>query len=288
MDERIPDTTKTGKSESSANKNPTNPTAYNPILEAEIDYFYKTMFPEEENREDILDLNEIFHDLHEMHGETNLPNESSAASRSAQMEKLSESSLSCVFLTVHRMFESYEMQLWDIVPVITVKESIEDVVGVSPDDMRIYMKPDIVLENQKSLRDYGITPDTATASEPAKLFVGFRVDLEELSEDEGPEDEEEEDDELELSPGLEYFETLSDIDFTEDIERQRDFDDRIVEVEYGPEYKLTKPVNMCQEGQLTIPRAPGEKPAASLTENHQDSDDSEEDSFVPFTLKKPS
>jgi hypothetical protein len=48
----------------------------------------------------------------------------------AQLEMLSQSNHACVFLTVHRMYESYEFQLWDVVPVVTLKDLIEDLTEV--------------------------------------------------------------------------------------------------------------------------------------------------------------
>lgn len=63
------------------------------------------------------------------------------------------------------------------------------------------------------------------------------------SEEAGDEDDEDDENDTELSQGLQYFETLSDIDFTTETTRDRDFDDSEAEVEYNPTFKLMNPEN---------------------------------------------
>lgn len=88
---------------------------------------------------------------------------------------------------------------------------------------------------------------------------------------------------IDLSPGLEYFETLSDVDFSEELIRDRDFDDSDPVVEFGPGYDIVKPVKSYPDPE------PGMS-ISSMCENlifdDVGNDDSDDDDFVPFTLKK--
>ncbi|GAU94310.1 hypothetical protein RvY_06106-1 [Ramazzottius varieornatus] len=131
------------------------------------------------------------------------------------------------------MFQFFELQLWEVLPVISLKEMMEEMTEVSPQDMKLYLKNGTILDDNKLLRDYGINADVHTVGNPAELFVGYRVDLDELTEDEA-EDEEEAENALDVSPDFEYFETVSDIDFTNEILRDRDFDEEEEDVSYDP------------------------------------------------------
>ena len=100
----------------------------------------------------------------------------------AQLELLAQADQPCVFVTVRRMYEAYEFQLWDVVPVATLKDLIEDISEVSAQDMRIYQKNGTLLDDSRLLRDYGIETAINTCDNPALLFVGFKVDLEDVSD----------------------------------------------------------------------------------------------------------
>ena len=48
--------------------------------------------------------------------------------------------------------------------------------------MKLYLKNGTILEDKKLLRDYGVNTSIHTCDHPAEVFVGFRVDPDDLTE----------------------------------------------------------------------------------------------------------
>ncbi|OQV24666.1 hypothetical protein BV898_01725 [Hypsibius exemplaris] len=278
---------------------------YDPALEAEINEFYRTVLPEEEGslanseeewKDDCEGL-DVVPRLQQPDDPVEFDPALDMSPRMAQLEILAQANQPCVFLTIHRMFESYELQLWDVVPLATVKDLLEDLTEMSPQDMRIYQKNGTLLDDAKLLKDYGVEAGVHTCENPAKFFVGFRVDLEDISDDEQEEEEDEGDADIELSPGLEYFETVSDIDFTNEIQRDRDFDDWNQDVDGTAEYTVIRPDGAGEPGLNTFLGAraatargksikAGDKSSLRPGLEEVALEDSDEEEFIPFTLKK--
>ena len=110
------------------------------------------------------------------------------------------------------------------------------------------------------------------------------------------EEEVEGDLDFELSPGLEYFETVSDIDFTSELERDRDFDDWNEDVEGGTAYTIIQPeTNTVVDAGLAalggrigpVDRFRSIKRESEVSKKFvEEADSSDEEDFIPFTLKQ--
>lgn len=81
-----------------------------------------------------------------------------------------------VFLMVRRKKTTIFLDAKETTTVLDLKRMIEGITKKSPTDQQIYNKDDIVMEDDKSLCDYGLTSSAAKAQQPAEVGLAFRGD----------------------------------------------------------------------------------------------------------------
>jgi len=81
-----------------------------------------------------------------------------------------------VFLMVRRKKTTIFLDAKETTTVIDLKKMIEGITKKSPALQQLYNKDDIVMDDDKSLFDYGLTSAVAKAQQPAEVGLAFRSD----------------------------------------------------------------------------------------------------------------
>jgi transcription elongation factor B subunit 2 len=79
-----------------------------------------------------------------------------------------------VFLMVRRKKTTIFLDAKETTTVMELKKMIEGITKKSPADQQLYNKEDAVMEDDKSLSDYGLTSTVAKAQQPAEVGLAFR------------------------------------------------------------------------------------------------------------------
>jgi len=81
-----------------------------------------------------------------------------------------------VFLMVRRKKTTIFLDAKENSTVGDLKKMIEGITKKSPADQQLYNKEDAVMDDDKSLSDYGLTAAVAKAQQPAEVGLSFRGD----------------------------------------------------------------------------------------------------------------
>jgi len=81
-----------------------------------------------------------------------------------------------VFLMVRRKKTTIFLDAKETTTVLDLKKMIEGITKTAPADQQLFNKDDVVMEEDKSLSDYGLTSATAKAQQPAEVGLAFRSD----------------------------------------------------------------------------------------------------------------
>jgi len=79
-----------------------------------------------------------------------------------------------VFLMVRRKKTTIFLDAKETTTVLELKKMIEGITKKAPHDQQLYNKDDTVMEDDKSLSDYGLTSAVAKAQQPAEVGLAFR------------------------------------------------------------------------------------------------------------------
>ncbi|XP_023338162.1 elongin-B [Eurytemora carolleeae] len=79
-----------------------------------------------------------------------------------------------VFLMVRRKKTTIFLDAKETTTVLDLKKMIEGITKKGPSDQQLYSKDDTVMEDEKSLFDYGLTSGLAKAQQPAEVGLAFR------------------------------------------------------------------------------------------------------------------
>ena len=74
-----------------------------------------------------------------------------------------------VFLMVRRKKTTIFLDAKETTTVLELKKMIEGITKKVPHDQQLYNKDDAVMEEDKSLNDYGLTSAVAKAQQPAEV-----------------------------------------------------------------------------------------------------------------------
>jgi len=81
-----------------------------------------------------------------------------------------------VFLMVRRKKSTIFLDAKETTTVLDLKKMIEGITKKAPSDQQLYNKEDTVMDDEKSLNDYGLTSAVAKAQQPAEVGLAFRGD----------------------------------------------------------------------------------------------------------------
>eukprot|EP00092_Neocalanus_flemingeri_P040038 GFUD01043608.1.p1 GENE.GFUD01043608.1~~GFUD01043608.1.p1 ORF type:complete len:120 (+),score=42.29 GFUD01043608.1:57-416(+) len=81
-----------------------------------------------------------------------------------------------VFLMVRRKKSTIFLDAKETTTVLDLKKMIEGITKKSPGDQQLFNKEDTVMDDDKSLNDYGLTSAVAKAQQPAEVGLAFRGD----------------------------------------------------------------------------------------------------------------
>jgi len=79
-----------------------------------------------------------------------------------------------VFLMVRRKKTTIFLDAKETTTVMELKKMIEGITKKSPADQQLYNKEDAVMEDDKSLSDYGLSSTVAKAQQPAEVGLAIR------------------------------------------------------------------------------------------------------------------
>jgi len=79
-----------------------------------------------------------------------------------------------VFLMVRRKKTTIFLDAKESSTVLDLKKMIEGITKKAPTDQQLFNKEDAVMEDDKSLADYGLTAAIAKAQQPAEVGLSFR------------------------------------------------------------------------------------------------------------------
>jgi len=81
-----------------------------------------------------------------------------------------------VFLMVRRKKTTIFLDAKESTTVLELKKMIEGITKKSPSEQQLYNKDDAVMDEEKSLSDYGLTAALAKAQQPAEVGLAFKGD----------------------------------------------------------------------------------------------------------------
>jgi len=81
-----------------------------------------------------------------------------------------------VFLMVRRKKTTIFLDAKETTTVLDLKKMIEGITKKSPGEQQLFNKDDILMEDDKSLCDYGLTSAVAKAQQPAEIGLAFRCE----------------------------------------------------------------------------------------------------------------
>jgi len=81
-----------------------------------------------------------------------------------------------VFLMVRRKKTTIFLDAKESTTVLELKKMIEGITKKSPSEQQLYNKDDAVMDEEKSLADYGLTAALAKAQQPAEVGLAFKGD----------------------------------------------------------------------------------------------------------------
>jgi len=81
-----------------------------------------------------------------------------------------------VFLMIRRKKSTFFLDAKDNTTVLELKRMIEGITKKSPTDQRLFNKDDTIMEDDKTLADYGLTNSLAKAQSPAEVGLAFAGD----------------------------------------------------------------------------------------------------------------
>ena len=81
-----------------------------------------------------------------------------------------------VFLVVRRKKTTMFLEATEVTSVIELKKMIEGITKIAPAQQVLYDKEDIVLDDAKTLADYGLTRLNGKIHSPAEVLLAFKVD----------------------------------------------------------------------------------------------------------------
>jgi len=81
-----------------------------------------------------------------------------------------------VFLMVRRKKTTIFLDAKETTTVLDLKKMIEGITKQSPADQMLFNQEDLVMEEEKSLSDYGLTSASAKAQQPAEVGLAYRCD----------------------------------------------------------------------------------------------------------------
>jgi len=81
-----------------------------------------------------------------------------------------------VFLMVRRKKTTIFLDAKESTTVLELKKMIEGITKKSPSEQQLYNKEDAVMDEEKSLSDYGLTAALAKAQQPAEVGLAFKGD----------------------------------------------------------------------------------------------------------------
>jgi len=79
-----------------------------------------------------------------------------------------------VFLMVRRKKTTIFLDAKETTTVSDLKKMIEGITKKAPADQQLFNKDDVVMEDDKSLLEYGLTSAGAKAQQPAEVGLAFR------------------------------------------------------------------------------------------------------------------
>jgi len=79
-----------------------------------------------------------------------------------------------VFLMVRRKKTTIFLDAKESSTVLDLKKMIEGITKKAPADQQLYNKEDTVMDDDKSLADYGLTAAVAKAQQPAEVGLAFK------------------------------------------------------------------------------------------------------------------
>jgi transcription elongation factor B subunit 2 len=81
-----------------------------------------------------------------------------------------------VFLMVRRKKSTFFLDAKDNTTVLELKRMIEGITKKSPAEQRLYNKDDVIMEDDKTLGEYGLTATLAKPQSPAEVGLAFAMD----------------------------------------------------------------------------------------------------------------
>jgi len=81
-----------------------------------------------------------------------------------------------VFLMVRRKKTTIFLDAKESTTVLELKKMIEGITKKAPSEQQLYNKDDSVMDEDKSLSDYGLTAAIAKAQQPAEVGLAFKGD----------------------------------------------------------------------------------------------------------------
>jgi len=81
-----------------------------------------------------------------------------------------------VFLMVRRKKTTIFLDAKESTTVLELKKMIEGITKKAPSEQQLYNKDDSVMDEDKSLSDYGLTATIAKAQQPAEVGLAFKGD----------------------------------------------------------------------------------------------------------------
>jgi len=81
-----------------------------------------------------------------------------------------------VFLMVRRKKTTIFLDAKESTTVLELKKMIEGITKKAPSEQQLYNKEDTVMDEDKSLSDYGLTAAIAKAQQPAEVGLAFKGD----------------------------------------------------------------------------------------------------------------
>merc|ERR1712228_12824 len=81
-----------------------------------------------------------------------------------------------VFLMIRRKKSTFFLDAKDNTTVLELKRMVEGITKKSPTEQRLFNKDDTVMEDDKTLADYGLTNSLAKAQSPAEVGLAFAGD----------------------------------------------------------------------------------------------------------------
>jgi transcription elongation factor B subunit 2 len=81
-----------------------------------------------------------------------------------------------VFLMIRRKKMTIFLDAKENTTVLELKRMIEGITKKTPMEQRLYNKEDTIMEEDKTLADYGLTSSLARAQSPAEVGLAFALD----------------------------------------------------------------------------------------------------------------